>query len=490
MTFVQKPDFDFIKKDLDEIKEALSVLGTYSFAEDLDRRMEALGLSSSELARRLPNARTGKGTVTHTAVDNWRKGEDRPNGRERFKVIGMALGMSMDELSALLLHNGYAGLYVKNPWDAAAMATILEAEEPDGIVRAYLDSLQRWGFDDSYVVEDHEPLSTTFFYAALLRAEDEGELTAWFRVHREGRHFVADAKKRMLVVDRPRLASLLIEGGDSPVGGTASEMPGNILYRFMSLYMRKPNINSLIVEGGMPASLRGFLSSIKSGKAVTERFMREKLIAYGLYCNMTVEEIDVLLGCARLQWLAESSAAPDRVVLIAVQSAHARYQLYEYENVCRVTERLEERIRNGDSDELDEALLVEFKRRKMEIDDTGLIKGYCARCAKDDLSPEERDFLYYTEYEDRGLMDYVHDLVLKLTAEGALSRNETEVLLLHTRRNVDIRAITRIISSWIQRLKKSPAVTSHIRTRRYAVWCGAIRLERSIHLRGKRNGRS
>lgn len=82
-----------LKEDIEQFCDALSELEVYSFPLELQRRMQLLRLSSTILAERAG--------VSHTIVDKWRKGKARPNGKERMKELGMALGMDATELDAL-----------------------------------------------------------------------------------------------------------------------------------------------------------------------------------------------------------------------------------------------------------------------------------------------------------------------------------------------------------------------------------------------------
>ena len=108
----------YLADDLAYIEDVLYSSASYCFSEDLQERMDSLGLSAAALARRC--------LVSHTIVDRWRTGKARPNGKERFKELGMALGMDAEALNGFLLKNGYPGLYLKNPLDSAARLLLLQ----------------------------------------------------------------------------------------------------------------------------------------------------------------------------------------------------------------------------------------------------------------------------------------------------------------------------------------------------------------------------
>jgi hypothetical protein len=53
------------------------------------------------------------------------------------------------------------------------------------------------------------------------------------------------------------------------------------------------------------------------------------------------------------------------------------------------------------------------------------------------LSTEEQQFEQrYTSYADRGVMDYVRDLLQLLTQRGILSEDETQAFVEYTKRSV------------------------------------------------------
>jgi ribosome-binding protein aMBF1 (putative translation factor) len=99
-----------LKENIELFHEALQDFEAYSFCADVRSRMDARGLSSSALGERM--------LVSHTIVDRWRQGKARPNGKERMKKLGMALGMDAEELDAFLYRNGYPSYMRKTRWTA------------------------------------------------------------------------------------------------------------------------------------------------------------------------------------------------------------------------------------------------------------------------------------------------------------------------------------------------------------------------------------
>ena len=367
-----------LSHDLSYIKEVLSQFGAYRFPEDVQRRMDRLDLSSSALARRC--------LVSHTIVDNWRRGKARPNGKERMKELGMALAMDTDSLNAFLLYNGYPRLYVKNPLDSAARLLLLsKAGQPD-IVPLYRELTKRLGLEKAATVDEEAPLATVVMSMELKQAAAEGTASQWFRLYRG--QFTGDGK---------------------------TQMPSFRMIRFLLLYLGESSIRELEVAGELPAALGRLLYPILAGKAVTVRFLREKLIAFGLYSNMTEEEIDVMLRCMGLQPLTEPASALDLAVLSALRCAHERYPFFEYENLCRIVRRL---TPPGSQD--DANLLEQYAQR---AETAGRLTAYYE--AHEPTEEEQRFEARYTSFADRGVMDYVRDLLLALTDAGSLSAEES-----------------------------------------------------------------
>ena len=96
-------DPSFLSEEMEFIKDSLLECDVYSFSEDVKARMITSHLSSSELGRRCE--------ISHTIVDMWRSGTVHPNGKERMKELGMALGMDESELNVFLYRNGYPRLW-------------------------------------------------------------------------------------------------------------------------------------------------------------------------------------------------------------------------------------------------------------------------------------------------------------------------------------------------------------------------------------------
>lgn len=376
---------DFLEEDLSEIAEALESGSSYSFAAHVDGQMKELGLSSAELGRRCG--------VSHAIVDKWRKGTARPNGKERMKELGMALGMDEQALSTFLYRSGYPPLFAKNPFDSAARLVLLRYGGGSDLVsryRALILELELGNTDASRA----QALESAVMSREFLAAAKEDRVSGWFRQYRG--NFVADGKNMVL---------------------------GEQLVRFLLLYIGESTVHELAVTGELPVTLRNLLYPVLGGKAVAVRHLREKLIAFGLYSNMTEDELDVLLRCARLRPLSEPETATDTALLMAVRLGHQRYPFYEYENVNTVLSRL----RAGFA--ADGALEEEYKKRQQLC--TELVNYYLNSGKSQDDESFER---LYTSYSDRGLMDYVHDILDTLLQRGVLDAADADLIIEYTAR--------------------------------------------------------
>lgn len=369
---------NIINDDMEFISEVLAQFSAYRFSDDIQQRMDIAGLSSVALAERC--------IVSHTIVDRWKSGKSRPNGKERIKEIGMALGMDSDSLNEFLLCNGYPGLYLKNPLDSAARLLLLNSSGRPDIVSMYRELVERLGLSLMTTVDEEAPLATAIMSMDLKQAVEDDQISRWFSAYKG--QFTGNEKTQFF---------------------------GWRLVRFMLLYMGDATIHEMAVAGEMPAALRNLLYPIVAGKGVGVRFLREKLIAFGLYVNMTENEMDILMQCARLRPFSEPVTTLDLALLSALRCAHERYPLYEYENLLRITKRL-----SASKDDYDIQLLEQYSCQKDQV--KKLVDYY----EKHERSVEELDFeREYTSLQDKGVIDYVHDLLSGLLKVGCLEMSET-----------------------------------------------------------------
>ena len=372
----------FLRDDIEQIKEMLSAFSAYHFASDLRQRMEALGLSSPALGARC--------YVSHTIVDKWRQGKAKPNGKERMKELGMALGMDAAELDGFLYRSGYPRLYAKNPLDSAAKLLLMNCAGWPDVVQLYRELIERLKLLAYAPNVQTVPLATTVMSQDLYDAAAQGKVSLWF-VHHQA-DFAGDAK---------------------------SQLPDVRLIRFILLYIGDATIHEMSVTGELPVTLKNLLYPIVGGKAVPVRGLREKLIAFGLYVNMTEEELDALLQYARLRPFSEPVTRLDLAVLSSVREAHERYPLYEYENLVRMTARL-----RASTDAYEQGLLASYEERLCRARE--MARYY----QKGPRAPEEQAFEeQYTSYSDRGIMDYVRDVLTLLCEDKALTAQDVKPMI-------------------------------------------------------------
>ena len=143
-----------LKDDIGQFCDSLTDYDAYNFSLEVRQRMDAMGLSSSALGERA--------LVSHTIVDKWRQGKARPNGKERMKELGMALGMGTAELDAFLYRNGYPKLYAKNPLDSAAKLLLLNSAGRADVVDMYRELITRLGLTDYAPPREALPLKRAF----------------------------------------------------------------------------------------------------------------------------------------------------------------------------------------------------------------------------------------------------------------------------------------------------------------------------------------
>lgn len=362
--------------------EALQDFDAYSFCADVRSRMDARGLSSSALGERM--------LVSHTIVDKWRRGKARPNGKERMKELGMALGMDAEALDAFLYRNGYPKLYAKNPLDSAAKLLLLNRAGRADVVELYRELIGRLGLANYAPPKEALPLKTSVLNAELMEAARQGQVSDWFRAREK--NFTGDAK---------------------------TLLPDMRIVRYLLLYMGESTIHEMAVTGELPAALKNLLYPLVGGKAVHVRGLREKLTAFGLYANMTEDELDVLLAYAKLRPVSSPISRTDLAVLSVLREAHERYPLYEYENLERIVKQL-----SASKELYDRALLPEYEAR---LQNAGQRAAYYEKAVQteDERLFEER----YTSYSDRGVMDYMRDVLALLCEEELLDEKEAMPLL-------------------------------------------------------------
>jgi len=165
-----KEALQVIADDIELIRQSLMKFSSYDFAEDIDSEMKALELSQSTLAARAH--------VSHTMVGKWLKGGAKPHGKERFKELGMALGMGEARLNKFLEANSYPVLYAKNPLDVACRFVLSTSSGNEHIVQVYRDFIKLYKLD-AYTL-NKEPLDVA---TTVLSQEFDNEYTTLMQTY-------------------------------------------------------------------------------------------------------------------------------------------------------------------------------------------------------------------------------------------------------------------------------------------------------------------
>ena len=371
-----------LEQATDDVRQALEAYGTYSFSEELKTHMKRQGLSSVALGNRCG--------VSHTMVDKWRQGKAKPNGKERMKELGIALGMDAEQLDTFLYRNGYPKLYAKNPLDSAAKLLLINCAGREDAVKLYQEFIDRLGLTEFAISYASGSLATSVMSGKLREAAQQGQMTGWFSEHEKD--FTGNAKGQRMTAE---------------------------LVHFIMLYIGEQTIYGMSVAAELPVNLRNLLYPIKGRKAITTRYLRTKLIAFGLYSNMTVEELDAMLTLARLRPVSEPETKLDAAILCLMQDAHGRCPTYEYENLVRICKRL-----SASKDGCDHILLADYKLR---LDCSEKLMAYYE---KSELTDEDRCFeIHYTSFGGYGLMDYIRDVLEVLNEENLFDQAECKQLL-------------------------------------------------------------
>jgi transcriptional regulator with XRE-family HTH domain len=362
--------------DLEVVREQLEGFAGYDFAFDLAARMEGLGLSQSALA--------GRALVSHAMVGKWLNKGAKPHGKERFKELGMALGMDAEQLNGFLAANCYPRLYAKNPLDIACRFLLANAAEAGAnIVRIYRDFLRVYKLDGYVLREDPADAATAVLSREFAAVNSMDGLREWYS--KNDKHFRAFDK---------------------------AYIPHAELISFAHLYIGGQSIRDLYITGELPLAIRNLLYPLVADKEVAVRKLRAKLIVFGLYENMCEDEVDIMLNIVKLQPFTLPLSRVDRAVLTSLRCFHERYPYFELANAEAALERLRE---NG---LVSLAPFYEEQRRR-----AAEFAAYYETEGR--RTEEERMFeKFYADSEGRGALSYSRDMLELLTEAGALTEAE------------------------------------------------------------------
>lgn len=389
MAEVSEAAREVLEEDLALIRELLADFSNYDFSADLRGQMERAGLSANALAERID--------VSHTAVGKWIGGDARPQGKERMKTLGMALGQTEEELNAFLLTNGYPHLNAKNPLDDACRLILRTHRGRADIASRYLE-----------LIEQHR-------------------LNSWQLQFSRSERPTYDISRSFEAVDSPEAFAEWINRNSRYFGASARSVIANAqLLRRIWLYIGDSTVNDLYMIGELPLPIRNLLYALLGSHEVATKGLRNKLILFGLYENMTEEELNLLLEDAKLRSLSDPKTKLDQALLTAVRSAHDHYPYYEYETNMILSEHLRSGLFLSKTEEQAAriaAMLEPFAQRLKIVEaNTGYYESHKARW-------EEQFEELYTSRSDRGLMHYVYDVLSVLRGEQAVEPAETQEFL-------------------------------------------------------------
>lgn len=367
--------YHIIAEDIKAIRQGLRDFDGYDFAEDIAGRMRARNLSKNALA--------AQALVSHTMVDKWLNHGAKPHGKERYKELGLALGMDEEELNKFLRANSYPGLYAKNPLDVICRFVLSHSRGHEHMVQNYRAYIERNGLVDHILLKDPVEVATDMLSHDFSQVQSTVSMDLW--MHDNAKHFRAFGK---------------------------TYIPHARLIHFLLLFIGEQTINNLYITGELPLTVKNMLYPLLADKEIAIRGLRSKLIVYGLYENMTEDEIDAMLTIAKLRPITEASSRTEQVILTALRRAHERYPYFVLANTEKVLSNLE---LCGEMDL--HALYVNRKRQAQE-----LTRRY-------QLDKNEQDGLFeqlYTNFDDKNLLHYLRDILNHLVEAGDLSPKETE----------------------------------------------------------------
>ena len=364
-----------IADDIELIKEQLEEYSNYSFKDELIVRMDNLGLSQSALAKRIG--------ISHTAVGKWLNRGEKPKGKERYKELGMALGMDEIQLNTFLMANFYPRLYSKNPLDAACRVVLTKTIGREFAVKVYKDFLRQYNYDTYTINREPTDIFTTELSHDLDNVSSIESLEKWIKNN-----------------------SMYFRACDK------SYIPHAELIRFILLYIGEQSINDMYTTGDLPVTIKNLLYPLIAENEIAVKGLRTKLIVFGLYQNMNENEINIMLNIVKLQPITEPVGKVDNVLLAALRCAHERYPFYELRNA--------EKALNGMFDNDMPELRDFFHNQKARA--SGLVDYY-----EKDGRKEAIDLLFedlYTDYADSNILVYMRDIFEGLVSEKILSETE------------------------------------------------------------------
>ena len=200
---------------------------------------------------------------------------------------------------------------LKIRWTAPVSWHVIMMTGKENIVPVYRAFLDEYGLNVYVPSPDRQDVATTVMSRAFDAVADFGDFDRWLLEQKK--HFGASAK---------------------------TQMPNTRLMRLILLYMGSATVYELYAAGELPVTLKNLLYPLLGEKELSVRGLREKLVAFGLYYNMTEEEMDVMLEYAKLRPFSKPETRLDMAMLAALRCAHERYPYYEHTGMQRLTAHL------------------------------------------------------------------------------------------------------------------------------------------------------
>ena len=297
--------------DVDDMREILNKYsGSYiNWKKFINEILALYGYNVSKLA-----ADCG---FSRNTVKKWRDNGDMPRSRKEFIKLGFGIGMSLQELNDLLQRYGkYPKLYAKSIEDAIYIyaltheKTFAEAEELSVKLVEYLNMLSA----DQATDDISDQKNTSIIQDRITGLNQDEDLV----------RFIDENKS---IFDS--VYTKLIDYIDSYVNErTVNYADTNESLSLNSLLSGK--ISNPLVVG----HFNDMVSALRTRKVIPNRL---RLVALGIHLDMTVDEIDTMLGFANMERLCSK----DRVecaIIFAVENL----LLNDYDDlVGNLFERLE-----------------------------------------------------------------------------------------------------------------------------------------------------
>jgi len=374
------------------------------------------GISDQEFAKKLGNGLT---TVT-----DWRFGRSLPADREIIKEIGLSLSMKEGRLCDYLLSLGYSRLYPKNPLDKECLNVLREKVNPGDTIGIYQKRKEDYRQKDFSLQWKNRVNNSKEFQKSAVMLQKNEELEEWLL------HYAESLKSYAKTV-----------------------LPNKDLILYITLFLDPQSIIAMYETGELPVIVRDLISPLASGRGVSPKMLRNKLIYFGISKNMNANDIDLMLEYSHLRKFTSPETPFESALLLAVRHAHLRFPIYEYDYLIStdlllstISKDYRNNKKSGNDDEpKTPSLFWRMGQYGFLIEDNKLRLGTVSRLADDYYNSPWRDddditFEYfYTAYSKKGkkcLANYVMDIMALLAEDGDLDKNEVTSFFTETGNNI------------------------------------------------------